>query len=50
MDCIVTTMFLRIRDSMGLEWTYSLSWDPTTISNVPSDFKQLFQTTTALAK
>ena len=50
MDCIVTTMFLRIRDSMGLEWTYSLSWDPTTISNIPSDFKQLFQTATALAK
>jgi hypothetical protein len=50
MDCVVTTMRLRIRDSNGLEWTYSLSWDPTTLSSIPSDFRQIFQEAAALAK
>jgi len=50
MDCVVTTMSLRIRESNGLEWTYSLSWDPTTLSSIPSDFRQIFQAAAALAK
>ena len=50
MDCVVTTMLLRIRDSMGLEWSYSLTWDSTTLSNIPPDFKQIFQSAAALAK
>jgi hypothetical protein len=50
MDCVVTTMLLRIRDSKGLEWSYSLTWDPTTLSNIPPDFKQIFQSAAALAK
>jgi len=50
MDCVMTTLLLRIRDSNGLEWTYSLSWDPTTLSSIPSDFKKIFQAAAELAK
>jgi len=49
-DCIMTTMFLRIRDSKGIEWSYSVSWDPTTLSSVPLDFRQIFESAAALAK
>jgi hypothetical protein len=47
-DCIVTTMLLRIRDSKGIAWSYSVSWDLTTQSRVPTDFKRIFEAATAL--
>ena len=49
-DCIVTTMVLSIRDSNGIEWSYTATWDPTTQSSVPADFKRIFQAAIALTK
>jgi len=49
-DCIVTSMTLRIRDSKLTEWTYQASWDPTTQSALPPDFKRIFDAAAALAK
>ena len=49
-DCIVNSMVLRIRDSNLTEWTYQASWDVTTQSTLPPDFKRIFETVTALQK
>jgi hypothetical protein len=49
-DCIMTTMYLRIRDSKGMEWSYVASWDLTTQSGVSADFKKIFQAATALTQ
>ena len=50
LDCILTTMSLRIRDSKGIEWAYAWSWDVTTQSSVPVDFMRIFRAAAELAK
>jgi len=49
-DCIVTTMSLRIRDSKGIDWRYTWSWDVTTQASVPMDFIRIFHAAADLAK
>jgi hypothetical protein len=49
-DCIVTALSLRIRDSKGIEWSYTMSWDVTTQSNVPIDFIRIYRAVAELAK
>jgi hypothetical protein len=49
-DCIVTTLYLLIRDSKGIQWIYTASWDLTTQSSIPPDFRQIFQAAAELAK
>jgi hypothetical protein len=46
----VTTISLRIRDSKGIEWTYTSSWDVTTQSSVPIDFMRIFRAAVELSK
>jgi hypothetical protein len=48
-DCVVTTMYLRIRDSKGILWIYTASWDVTTQSSIPLDFRRIFQSAVELA-
>jgi hypothetical protein len=50
MDCIETTMSLRIRDSKGGDWFYAWSWDVTTQSSVPADLMRIFRAAAELAK
>jgi hypothetical protein len=50
LDCIVTTMTLRIRDSKGIEWTYRWSWDVTSQSSVPIDIMRIYRAAAELAK
>jgi hypothetical protein len=46
----VTALSLRIRDSKGIEWSYTMSWDVTTQSNVPIDFIRIYRAVAELAK
>jgi hypothetical protein len=43
-------MTLRIRDSKGIEWIYTWSWDVTTQSSVPIDIMRIYRAAAALAK
>jgi hypothetical protein len=50
LDCIVSTMTLRIRDSKGVEWTYRWSCDVTTQSAAPIDIMRIYRAAAELAK
>ena len=49
-DCYRNTIIIRRRDSMGMEHTYTASWDITSQSRVPREVLRVYDAVMALRK
>jgi hypothetical protein len=49
-DCIRRTIVIRRRDSLGIEFNYTASWDDLSRANVPREVLQIYDAVAALRK